>query len=154
MGTCIHCYQTAQIGEGTSYDTACSLRICIDHVCEKALSFPRGVEGQRVLEATLTLMTETGEVATSLLTHSTSLEVVRDNLRQIYERMASLGRAVSLFYCLNLRKPFGQFWVSLKNSAHMQSGIQYRCSFLTSPLTQVIYRSILTRLDQKLSDQD
>lgn len=54
----------------------------------------RGVEGQRVLEATLTMMTETGEVATSLWTHSTSLEVVKDNLRQVYQRVVSLGRAV------------------------------------------------------------
>lgn len=69
---------------------------------KKALSFFRGVEGQRVLEATLTVMTETGEVATSLWTHSTSLEVVKDNLRQIYERMAAGGRPVRPFCSTNL----------------------------------------------------
>ncbi|GAQ93228.1 hypothetical protein KFL_013750010, partial [Klebsormidium nitens] len=70
----------------------------VDH-CHKLMRRVRGVEGQRVLEATLTMMTETGEVATSLWTHSTSLEVVRGNLRQVYERMASLGRAPRVLFC-------------------------------------------------------
>ncbi|GAQ91599.1 hypothetical protein KFL_008150020 [Klebsormidium nitens] len=70
----------------------------VDH-CHKLMRRIRGVEGQRVLEATLTMMTETGEVATSLWTHSTSLEVVKDNLRQIYERMASAGRAPRVLFC-------------------------------------------------------
>ncbi|GAQ84457.1 hypothetical protein KFL_001890210 [Klebsormidium nitens] len=70
----------------------------MDHF-HKLMRRIRGMEGQRVLDATLTMMTETGEVATSLWTHNASLEVVRDNLHQIHERMVLLGRAPRLLFC-------------------------------------------------------
>jgi hypothetical protein len=55
------------MGGGPLYTTACSLHMKARNRSLKLLFLsPRGVEGQRVLEATLTMMTETGEVASSL----------------------------------------------------------------------------------------
>lgn len=60
-------------------------------IVEKSILKCRGLEGQKVLDATLTVITDTGEVATSLWSHSTSLDVVKDNLRQLYKRFLKRG---------------------------------------------------------------